>query len=544
MIQLDQLWGVTRGTHRPRKLGALTVAMLSACAVADTPADIDDTDDLVEHGGTVVESVAVERAEPAAPGDAGIGDPLFPTLGNGGYDVEHYDLDLRYETAEPSRPIHGTVRILARATRPLSQLNLDFSGASVAAVCIDGRPAAFHSDGEDLVIKPRQAIRRGERFVITVTDFVAIPNLPTASDVLGAPLVITADGTAWGAQPNGAHQIFPSNDHPGDMASFSFRIDVPAGTTAVANGVQTSQRTAHGRSVYRFEQRAPMATELAQVAVGAFTVISRGRHAGVIVRDVVPTRLAADLGPKLAAVTAQLDWLEQRVGDYPFPTYGSLVVDAPLGFALETQTLSLYETGFFTREPAFFESIMVHELAHQWFGDSVAPARWADVWQNEGHATWYELTSQLDPDSADFASTMQRVYSLGDIWRTLLGPVASPLSGDLNGLFNPNVYYGGALTLFALRQRIGDPAFRQLERAWVTRYRGRSASTADFIALASQISGQDQTAFLNDWLYGATTPVMPGHADWAAEPVDPGLAAAGRTAGTAVPLKGLRVIRH
>jgi len=517
--------------------------VLSACA-ADAPTGV-DVGELGAELQPDVDAVAASRHEPPHPGAAGIGDPLYPTLGNGGYDVEHYDLDLRYETAAPSQPLDGTVQITARATQALSKLDLDFGGASVGSIRVDGRPAAFERDGEDLVITPACAIQNGERFVITVAHFVAIPEVPDANDFLGAPFFITPDGSAWAAQPNGAHQIFPSNDHPSDKASFSFRLDVPAGTTAVANGVQTAQHTAHGRTIYRFEQREPMATELAQVVVGNYTVISRGRHAGVTVRDVVPTRLAADLDPKLAVVTDHLDWLEQRVGDYPFPTYGSLAVESSLGFALETQTLSLYETTFFSLPVTTYGPIMLHELAHQWFGDSVAPSRWADVWQNEGHATWYEFTFQFEPDSAEFTGLMQLVYSFGDQWRAILGPVANPPSGDPVALFNPNVYYGGALALYALRQQIGDAAFQQVERTWVTKYRGRSASTADFIALASQISGQDLTAFLNDWLYGTITPPMPGHPDWTTNPVEaaPEQALAGTPAPT-VPLKGLRVMRY
>ena len=537
MIPLDHLWCVVIKTlYRPRRIGAVAVAMLSACAAPDATSDPGDGDAVTEAGDEAVDAAA--RYEPARPGDVGIGDPLFPTLGNGGYDIAHYDLELRYETAAPSQPIDGTVRILARATHSLSQLDLDFDGASIGSVRIDGRAAAFHRDGEELVITPASAIRRGEWFIITVSHFVAIPRVPSRADLLGAPFSITPDGSVWAGQPDGAHQIFPSNDHPSDKASFSFRIDVPAGTTAVASGVQTAQHTQDGRTVYRFEQREPMATELAQVAVGAFSVISRGEHAGVTVRDVVPTRLASELAPKLASVTEHLAFLEERLGDYPFRSYGSLVVESSLGFALETQTLSLYETSYFARDAAVYEPIMVHELAHQWFGDSVAPSRWADVWQNEGHATWYELTFQIAPDSTDFTELMKLIYSLGDSWRTLFGAVASPLRGDAIALFNPNVYYGGALALYALRQQIGDAAFQQVERTWVAEYRGKSASTADFIALASRISGQDLTAFLNDWLYGKTTPAMPGHPDWTVDPVEPRLAAA------TVPLKGLRVMRH
>jgi aminopeptidase N len=175
----------------------------------------------------------------------------------------------------------------------------------------------------------------------------------------------------------------------------------------------------------------------------------------------------------------------------------------------------------------------------------VAPVQWSDIWQNEGHATWYELTSVFGPDSSQFTQLAQIIYSLGDIWRAQLGPVGAPLSGDPFELFNPNVYYGGALVLYALRQQIGDVAFRNVERAWVTHYRGRSASTADFIALASQVSGQDVSAFLQAWLYGTTIPEMPGHPDWVADPVDPQLLAAGPLSAAQVPLKGLRpVLRH
>jgi aminopeptidase N len=264
-----------------------------------------------------------------------------------------------------------------------------------------------------------------------------------------------------------------------------------------------------------------MATELAQLAVGAFTVIERGRHNGVILRDVVPTRLVADLEPKLAVVSDQLDFMENLVGDYPFPIYGSFVVDAPLGFALETQTLTVYDGRFFSDPPTSFQPIMVHELAHQWFGDSVSPERWSDVWQNEGHAGWYEFSSQFGLDSDQFTSFMKTVYSFGDLFRAILGPVAQPPVGDLLTVFNSNVYLGGALTLYALRQQVGDPTFRAIERAWVTRFRGRSASTEDFIALASRVSGQDLTAFLRDWLFGTTTPAMPGHPDWTVRPLPP-----------------------
>jgi aminopeptidase N len=261
-----------------------------------------------------------------------------------------------------------------------------------------------------------------------------------------------------------------------------------------------------------------MATELAQVVVGAFTVITRPNSVGVIVRDVVPTRLVATLEPKLAIVTDHLAWLQDRLGDYPFATYGTLAVQASLGFALETQTLSLFQTSSFSGTS--FPTVMVHELAHQWFGDSVAPARWSDVWQNEGHATWYERTFPSGPDSDRFVNFIRQAYAAGDRLRGSFGPVANPLASDARTLFNRNVYDGGATVLYALRQQIGDAAFQEVERAWVARFRGLSATTDDYIALASEIANQDLTVFLNDWLYGTVTPPMPGHPEWPVTPAN------------------------
>jgi len=169
---------------------------------------------------------------------------------------------------------------------------------------------------------------------------------------------------------------------------------------------------------------------------------------------------------------------------------------------------------------------MLHELAHQWFGDSVAPYEWSDVWLNEGHASWYEFSYaaqkgylQADAGFKSFTAMMKRYYELGDVYRHEYGPVARPLSGDVYDVFSPQAYAGGALVLYALRQKVGDPTFRRIERAWVSRYQGRSASTRDFIRLASNVSGRPLGGFLRAWLYRTATPTMPGHPGWKVEPV-------------------------
>jgi aminopeptidase N len=229
----------------------------------------------------------------------------------------------------------------------------------------------------------------------------------------------------------------------------------------------------------------------------------------------------------------QIDYLQARLGKFPFDLYGSLVVNADLGFALETQTLELISTDWFqdfTQD--VWDPTLLHEMTHMYFGDSVSPQTWSDLWLNEGHASWYEFLyaegrGQLEgdtefyPDPTGYPTMdllMKAVYAHGDEWRAQSGPVALPTSEDT--LFDLQRYHGGALVLYALRQKIGEAAFQRIERAYVDRFRDRSVTTDDYIKLAAQVSGRgDVIPFLRDWLYGTKTPKMPGHPDWKVNPV-------------------------
>ncbi|MFK3979636.1 M1 family metallopeptidase [Micromonospora sp. NPDC050397] len=468
----------------------------------------------------VTASPAAANAASCAPGAPGLGDRLFPLLGNGGYDVQDYELRLTYPEKDPAHSVSGDVRIAAVATQKLSRFNLDFAGGNPASIDVDGKPANFSRVGEELVITPRVALNKGRGFTVTVKGFTAVPETPDPAAPDG--FTATPDGTALLGQPAAAHRLFPSNDHPADKATYTITTDVPEGWTGTASGVPTVTRTGGGRVVSTYRQAQPMATELLQVAAGDFVVRERQQVGRVRVRDVVPRRLAAQTLPMFDSEREQIAWMEQQVGPYPFDTYGSLLIDVQLGTALETQTLSVYDSTVLAAPTPVVESVMAHELAHQWYGNSVAPATWSDVWLNESHATWYELlwaekigAVAEHTGSPSREAFFQRVYANSDSWRAQFGPVARPKSAEqLFDLFNINVYYGGALALYALEQQLGEPKFQQLERAWASAYRGKSASTDDFIALASRTAGRDLKPFLTAWLYGTETPPMPGHPDW------------------------------
>jgi aminopeptidase N len=483
----------------------------------------------IPSGAAVAAPVAPAQksAGHPAPGAPGIGDRLFPTLGNGGYDVRSYDLHLTYPTKDPAQTVVGDVTITAVATQALSRFDLDFAGRSVGSVSVDGRAASFARSGSELVVTPARALAKGRRFTVVVRRFTARPQAPDP-DAAPAGFFFSKTGTVVAAQPDAAQQLFPVNDHPRDKATYRFVVDAPAGWTAATNGVLVSRRAKAGRVLWTFREPDPLASELVQVAVGDFAVVRRPSVGGVPIRDVVPRTQVARLTPMLDVERSQLAWMTARVGRFPNVAYGSLVFDAAIGYSLETQTLSLFDAPIVAADTAvgYRNGTMLHELAHEWFGDSVSPYAWSDIWLNEGHATWYEAQYDAthgyvkdDLGYPDLESYFRAVYRKGDQVRNTYGPVARPRSGSVDDLFNPNVYDGGALALYALRQKVGAKAFAAIEHAWVTRYRGRSVSTDDFIALASRVAHRDLRTFLIAWLYGTRTPPMPGHPDWTVDPV-------------------------
>ncbi|MEU5098535.1 M1 family metallopeptidase [Streptomyces sp. NPDC020996] len=467
---------------------------------------------------------------PATP--LGVGDRLFPYLGNPGYDVASYDLSFTYSGSN-REPLRAVTTIDAWTTADLDRVNLDFAHGTVESVRVDGEPATFTQAGDDLVVTPEDPLPEGSLARITVRH----TSDPVPARGQDGGWVRTADGLAMANQADAAHLVFPCNDHPSDKARFTIRITAPDGYTAVANGPPAGVHRAGGATTWTYRSRHPMATELAQVSVGRSSVRHREGPHGLPVRDVVPARDRERLEPWLRRTPEQIAWMESKVGPYPFETYGLLVADAGTGFELETQTLSLFEKGLFTGAayPKWYvESVMVHELSHQWFGDSVTPRTWSDVWLNEGHATWYEALYAQEKAGKPMETRMKAAYAASDRWRAAGGPPAlpkPPTPGRKISIFRPNVYDGAALVLYALRQEIGRPDFERLERAWVRYHRDSTATTEDFERLAAEISGRDLSGFFKAWLYGERTPPMPGHPDW--KPAAP--AAASTAASTAAP---------
>ncbi|NEB80221.1 M1 family metallopeptidase [Streptomyces sp. SID14478] len=483
-------------TPRLRPRTSRTAALVAACAS--------------------VALLAAAAPQPATP--LGIGDRLFPHLGNPGYDVQSYDIAFTYK-GDNRKPLDAVTKIDARATSRLDRVNLDFSHGTVRSVEVNGAPARFATSDEDLIVTPARPVVPGQPLHVVVRH---TSNPVPGKEEVG--WVRTKDGLAMANQADAAHRVFPCNDHPADKAYFTFHVSAPKGYTAVANGLPLGKMRQGGATNWAYRTLHPMATELAQVSIGHSAVIHQKGPHGLPVRDVVPAKDAKALAPWLKKTPGQLAWMESKVGRYPFENYGVLVAEASTGFELETQTLSLFERELFMRPeyPKWYvDSILVHEMAHQWFGDSVSPRTWSDLWLNEGHATWYEALYAQEKAHQSMQTRMRNAYRDSDGWRAAGGPPAAPkgpAAGEKISIFRPVVYDGSALVLYALRQEIGTDRFERLERIWVRTHRDSTATTADFTALASRIAGRDLTGFFDGWLYGAKTPPMPGHPDWKSQP--------------------------
>jgi len=456
-------------------------------------------------------------------GAPGVGDPYYPLYGNGGYDVQHYLLKIAYNPATDR--LVGVATITARATQSLCRFNLDFQGMTVRSVAVDGKRARWaRSADHELTVTPQRHLKKGKRFT-TVVRYDGVPRTQIDLSIPDEPLpygwIHTDDGAVVVSEPEGSANWFPLNDHPTDKAAFTFVVTVPAGLEAISNGRLVGRRTHDHRTTWVWNAPDPMAPYLATATIGQFDLRTYRTPDGLRMYDAVDPDLYQDpVDPSdpasptygeiadgsLARQGEIIDFLASQFGPYPFTTGGGIVDDAEnLFFALEVQTRSIYPKGFFT-DPINGDFVVVHENAHQWYGDSVALAEWKHMWLNEGFATYAEWLWGEREGLGSTQEVFDFFYDLfpeGDpFWDVVIGDPGIP------NLFNGAVYIRGAMTLQTLRNQVGDRDFFRILRAWATRKAGGNGTTAQFVALAERISGQQLDALFDAWLFTPGKPAL------------------------------------
>jgi aminopeptidase N len=431
-------------------------------------------------------------------GLAGIGDPYFPTYGNSGYDVTRYGLKVKYDPS--TGRLDGTTTVQATATQPLDRFHLDLYGLSVSGATVGGRPAAVAREGDELIITPVTSIAKGDTFT-TVVTYGGRPADAAGRDAESNGFFTSRRGAVAVGEPRSAAAWYPVNDHPRDKALYDIALTVPDGYSAISNGLLRGRTEQGGWNTWQWEVTSPMASYLTLMAVGKFR-ITQGEHKGKPVLTAIADRVpVGEADRNLARTTEVADYLETIAGPYPFDAYGGVVVaERRVEDEMESQTRPVYTADTWANGPNTV--ILAHELAHQWFGDSVSIDTWRDIWLNEGFATYAEWMWAEHDGGMSVQQQYDKRYAdrRSDLWQV---PPGDPGKAEL---FSDSVYERGAMTLHALRKLVGDDKFFTILRTWTQQHRYGNASTADFIALAEQVTGRQLDGFFNQWLYTTGRP--------------------------------------
>jgi aminopeptidase N len=440
----------------------------------------------------------VKPSADATHGTQSAGDPYVPDSGNGGYRVDHYDLDLTYRL-ETNR-LDGTAALSATTTQPLARFSLDLSGLKVSKVTIDGRRAEkFATRGRKLVVSIGRVIDEGTPFRVAI-NYVGTPR-PLNGPWGEVGWEELTDGVIVAAQPNGASSWFPCNDHPSNKATYLIAITTDSAYRVIATGTLAARGIRASTTRWVYEQRAPMASYLASVQIGRYELLQLPGD-DVQQQAASPGRLKSSVESAFARQDEMIACFGETFGPYPFADYTVVVTDDALEIPVEAQGMSVFGANYLD---GVDERLVAHELAHQWFGNSLTLGAWKDIWLHEGFACYAEwLWSEASGGESADELAQRHWQRLADKPHDLVLTDPQPES-----MFDDRVYKRGALTLHALRRTIGDPSFVELLRAWVATYKHATVSTEAFIAHVREHAGDDAAGRLGPWLNELKLPKLP-----------------------------------
>ena len=451
-------------------------------------------------------SACTAAPEPAAPsqppqpptavdgvGAEGIGDPYYPEDGNGGYDVTAYEVGISYDPK--TRRLDGDTVVKAKASTDLTRFNLDLTGLDVSAVEVDGAAARHAREGEqELVITPASPLRAGQDFAVRVV-YAGEPKAETDGPLGAGGWQISKSGGAFAAgEPHSASSWFPVNDHPRDKATFALSARVPDGWSVISNGVEEPPVKKDGWTTYRWVEPTRIATYLTTIGIDKWAFERSKLADGTpVVNAYAPG--AEDKKAVQARMPEILDFLASAFGEYPQSAAGGIYINENIAFSLETQGRPIY-----ARWAEL--DVVVHELAHQWWGNSVSVTSWADICLNEcfaSYAMWMWDEYQGEDLDARYRTTVARSYERDRFWNRKLYDMGP-------GNEFTAVYDKGQLALHALRKRVGEEAWGKILRTWLTTHADGNASWPQFEDLVTQVAGNDIRPFLDAWFRQPTRP--------------------------------------
>lgn len=491
---------------RAAAVALLTVAALAAGCSDDTdPTVVEPVD---TPTATTTGTTTDPSPEPADdPLDIALSEPVedsvYPDVGDPGVDALHYDLELTWAPATDRLTGHEVLTF--RATTDADSFQLDFSEVLAVSdgLTVDGDEVSFEQRGKDLVVD--HPVVADQRYVLDLRyqgTPEPVDSPTTRSDfVEGVGFTIDDQHQTWTMQePYGAFTWYAVNDQPADKALYDFTLDTTDPFVGVANGEQVDDESTGGARRTTYHLAEPASSYLVTVAFGDYEKTDDTGPRGLPITYWTPRGQQPNAG--LRSAPDAIVWLEQHLGPYPFDTAGFVLVDSQSG--METQTM--ITLGDDPR--ATSASVVLHELAHQWYGDQVSPDDWRDVWMNEGMATYLEQMWNAEQQGVPFDDWMAQLVDQEAEYRAESGP---PGAYDPDEFAQSNVYYSGAFLWHELRHRVGDDVFFDAVRGWPTSQDNQSSDRETLLAYLEEQTGEDLDEFWDAWLLGETTP--PLHTD-------------------------------
>ena len=501
----------TPRTGRPgRRAAALAaVALLGSLGLAACSGAADDADEGPDEGRSAPTTPTQDPRDPdrdaTTPPDEDLElavsqpreDSVYPEQGDPGVDALHYDLDLTWDPETDT--LTGTEVLTFRAAETDDTFQLDFGEPlEIEEVTLDGEPVEVQRDGKDLVVDA--PVEEDQRYRLLI-GYSGTPE-PTEGPVSRPDLAtlgfhIDDEHETWTIQePYGAFTWYAVNDQPADKALYDFTLRVPSPWIGIANGEQTGVTEQGGTTTSTYHLAEPASSYLVTLAFGDYDKTEDTSASGVPLTYWIPQETPQYLaGPQTSPEA--IAWLEEYLGPYPFDTGGILVAETDAG--METQTLITLGDNPYATDP----STVVHEFAHQWYGDRVTPEDWRDVWMNEGMAMYLQLMWDAEQQGVDITTVLDSYVDAEAEERAAAGP---PGDYDPTQFGSSNIYFGPAFMWHEIRERLGDEEFFRLVRGWPESQDNKSVGRDDLFAYWNSESGQDLTPLFEDWLLSPTTP--------------------------------------
>ncbi|GAA2932991.1 M1 family metallopeptidase [Microbacterium luteolum] len=426
-------------------------------------------------------------------------DPYTPHSGDRRFGVLHYDLSIDYRV--PTNRLVGTATLQVRMQEAAKHISLDLVGLKATKVRVSGdRGATFRQDQRRIRVDFGTERAAGDEFTVTVDYSGAPAPRRTRWGMIGWEEL--EDGALVASQPTGAATWFPCNDIPSDKATYRLEFTADPEYTVVSGGAAT-RSTQRGRTRWTFQQTLPTATYLMTVQIGQYADerVALGDTPG---RLYFPTALAPRVRADFAPLDEMMRVFVEAFGPYPQDSYKVVVTPDDLEIPLEAQGMAIFGANHIDGAQSC-ERLIAHELAHQWFGNSVGVSRWQDIWLNEGFACYAEwVWSEASGGATAHAKARAHHARLAALPQDLL--LSDPGPADM---FDDRVYKRGALALHALRLTIGDGLFFTVTRTWASRFEGLAVTTDDFLGLVDEIAGAEGRALMRAWLDDLPLPALP-----------------------------------